>query len=623
MASSCLSLSLSFASGTRPRLATRSRLAACSSADWESLTSAARLLPYAASACAAPDTVSTRLTSKPRSSEVWSPRLGSRLLPASSSRCFVISTVPSRIAFSCDDVTSPSVAAESLNWLTAAFCRAESAHPVRSTSATAREKMRGRAVLGQVMSSLLVAAEMVRELETDGPSAPVAVAAGLGVLVELACQVQSLEDELERRCRARWIARAELLHGGVERTHLGDLADVFLGRHRVGDVDAEAALEGGHDRIQLAAREATVEDVEHRLLHELAEHLVLAAVAEGLQLDLAAGRGHDGAEVAHPRGDLALVQPDGALERVGEKVLPVTDADPHRHARALADLGRLARQVRQLGHDLLHVRRRHVLEAGRRELRELGLHDGDLVLEPPRIVRADLRAEAVLEGRDDAPTVRVVLGVGAGDDIHIDRQPHLVAANLDVALFHDVEQAHLDTLGQVRQLVEREDAQVGSRQEPVVDGQLVAEVSTFGDLDRVDLADEICDGDVGRGELLAVAAIARDPRDLGLVAALGHALAAGLADRREGIVIDLAAGHRGHLGVEQLDQESRHAGLGLAALAQEDDVLAGQDRVLDLRQDALLVPDDAGEERVARPEPRDQVVSQLLLDRLRLIPALT
>src|SRR5262249_13117718 len=96
MASSCLSLSRSFASGTRPRLATRSRLAACSSADWESLTSAARLLPYAASACAAPDTVSTRLTSKPRSSEVWSPRLGSRLLPASSSRGVVIATVPSR-----------------------------------------------------------------------------------------------------------------------------------------------------------------------------------------------------------------------------------------------------------------------------------------------------------------------------------------------------------------------------------------------------------------------------------------------------------------------------------------------------------------------------------------------
>src|SRR6185436_15027413 len=462
----------------------------CSSADWESLTSAARLLPYAASACAAPDTVSTRLTSKPRSSEVWSPRLGSRLLPASSSRCFVISTVPSRIAFSCDDVTSPERGRRLAELAHRGLLPGGKRAPGQEHERHAQRE--GAARKGSARTG------HPRDRRTAA-SAPVAVAAGLGVLVELAAQVQSLEDELERRRRARRIARAELLHGGVERTHFGDLADVLLGWHRVGDVDAEAALKGGHDRLQLAAREAAVEDVEHRLLHELAEHLVFAAVAEGLQLDLAAGRRDDGPEFAHARGDLALVEPDGALERIGEQVLPVADADPHRYARALANLGRLARQVRQLGHDLLHVRRRHVLEAGRWELRELGLHDGDLVLEPPRIVGADLRAEAVLEGRDDASAIRVVLGVGAGDDIHVDRQPHLVAANLDVALFHDVQQAHLDTLGQVRQLVEREDATIGPRHEPVVDGQLVAEVSTFGDLDRVDLADEIRDGDVGRG----------------------------------------------------------------------------------------------------------------------------
>src|SRR4029453_10100216 len=296
IASSCLSLSLSLASGTRPRLATRSRLAACSSADCESWRSAAGLLPWAASACAAPDTVATRLTSKPRSREVWSPRLGSRVFPASRSRCFVISTVPSRIAFSWDDVTSPSVAAESLNSLTAAFCLADRAHPVRSRSAAAREKARRRsAVLEEVMSYPAACREKISAPSTGAvASASVAVAAGLGVLVELAAQVQSLEDELERRRRAGRITCAELLHGGVQRAHLGDLADVLFGRHRVGDVDAEAALKGGHDRIELAAREAAVEDVEHRLLHELAEDLVLAAVAERLELDLAAGRGDDG-----------------------------------------------------------------------------------------------------------------------------------------------------------------------------------------------------------------------------------------------------------------------------------------------------------------------------------------
>src|SRR5438876_680820 len=327
----------------------------------------------------------------------------------------------------------------------------------------------------------------------SGRSASITVAAGLGVLVELAAQMEAFEHELERRRRAGRIARAELLHGGVQGADLGDLTDVLLGRHHVRDLDAEAVLEGRHDLVQLASGEAPVEDVEHRLLHQLAEDLVLAAVAERFHLDLAAGRGDDRPEVAHARRDLALVETNGALERVGQEVFPVADADPHRHARALADLRRLARQVRELGDDLLHVGR---------------------------------------------------------------------------------------------------------------------------------LADEAGEGDSGGSELLATAPVARDPGDLGLVAALGHAFAAGLTDRREWIVVDLAAGEPEYLGVEQLDQEARHAGLGLATLAEEHDVLAGENRVLDLGEDALLVPDDPWEDRFALSQPRDQVVPQLLLHRLRLVSAL-
>ena len=137
-------------------------------------------------------------------------------------------------------------------------------------------------------------------------------------------------------------------------------------------------------------------------------------------------------------------------------------------------------------------------------------------------------------------------------------------------------------------------------QQAVVDGQLVGEVAALRHLDRIHLADQVGDGDVGGGELLAVAPVARDPRDRRAVALLADALAARRADGRERIVVDLAAGQRGHLLVEQADQEPRHARLGLAALAQEDDVLAGQHGVLDLRHDGLLVADDAGEERLRR-----------------------
>ena len=187
------------------------------------------------------------------------------------------------------------------------------------------------------------------------------------------------------------------------------------------------------------------------------------------------------------------------------------DRDPDAHAGSLADLRRATGQVGQLGDELLHERRD---DHGRRPL--LGLEavllladDRHLVVERPRVVGPDLRPEAVLERRDDPAARGVVLRVGRGDDVQVERQPDDEAADLDVALLEDVEQADLDPLGEVGQLVDRDDAAVGARDEPVVEGQLVGQVAALGDLDRVDLADEVGDRDVGRGELLGVAPVAR------------------------------------------------------------------------------------------------------------------
>ena len=120
-------------------------------------------------------------------------------------------------------------------------------------------------------------------------------------------------------------------------------------------------------------------------------------------------------------------------------------------------------------------------------------------------MRADLRPEAVLQRRDDPAAVRVVLGVGRRDEHEVERQADLVAAHLDVALLEHVEQADLDALGEVGQLVDGEDAAVGARDEAVVERELVGEVAALGDLDRVDLADQVGDRRVGGGELLAEA----------------------------------------------------------------------------------------------------------------------
>ena len=249
----------------------------------------------------------------------------------------------------------------------------------------------------------------------------------------------------------------------------------------------------------------------------------------------------------------------------------------------------------------------------RERLRLLLDHRG-LELGVERVVRADLRAEPVLERRDDATAVRVVLGVGRRQQHDVDGEPDLVAADLHVALLEHVEQTHLDALGEVGKLVDREDAAVGARDEPVVDGELVGEIAALGHLDGVDLTDQVGDRGVGSGELLTEAAVAVDPLDRRLVAALGHEQPRVLRDRVVRVVVDLAAGDDRHPLVEQLGEPADHAGLGLPALAEEDHVVAGDQRVLELREDGVLVADHAVDELLALGDPRDRVGAHLFFD---------
>ena len=293
----------------------------------------------------------------------------------------------------------------------------------------------------------------------------------------------------------------------------------------------------------------------------------------------------------------------------------------HRHAdadaRPLADLRGAAGEVGQLGDQLLHEPGD---DDGGRAL--LGLEamllladDRHLVLERPRVVGPDLRPEPVLERGDDPAARGVVLRVGRRDHVQVERQPDLEAADLDVALLEDVEQADLDPLGEVGQLIDRDDAAICARDEAVVEGQLVGQVAAFGDLDRVDLADQVGDGDVRRRELLGVAPVTRDPVDGGRITVGLDDGACSRADRRERVVVELAAADRREPRVEQADQEPRDPRLGLAALTEEHEVVPGEDRVLDGGDHQILVADDTREDLSARRESREEVGAELLLDR--------
>ena len=169
--------------------------------------------------------------------------------------------------------------------------------------------------------------------------------------------------------------------------------------------------------------------------------------------------------------------------------------------------------------------------------------DGELGLGVLGVVGPDLGAEPVLEGRDDASPVRVVLGVGRGHEDHVEGQPDREAPDLDVALLEDVQQAHLDPLGEVGELVDGEDPPVRPGHQAVVEGQLVGQVAALGDLDGVDLADEVRDRGVGGGELLGEAQVPVDPRQRGGVTLLGHEVAGVARHREVGVVSDLGPGH--------------------------------------------------------------------------------
>ena len=233
-----------------------------------------------------------------------------------------------------------------------------------------------------------------------------------------------------------------------------------------------------------------------------------------------------------------------------------------------------------------------------------------------QVVRADLGADAVLERRDDLAARRVVLGVRGEDDQHVERQAHRVALDLDVAFLQDVEQADLDLAGEVGQLVDGEDAAIGARQQAEVHRQLVAELqAALGGLDRIDVADHVGDRHVRRRQLLDVARLARPPATgIWSPSALTRAWPNADSGASGSSLISLSGNHR-HPLVEQRRQRAQDARLGLAAQAEQDEVVPRQHGIHQLRDDRVVVADDAGEQRVFPPQVFRQVLAHLVSDR--------
>ena len=100
-----------------------------------------------------------------------------------------------------------------------------------------------------------------------------------------------------------------------------------------------------------------------------------------------------------------------------------------------------------------------------------------------------------------------------------------------------------------------------------------------------------------------------------LVPVSGRGIPTGAAQGRKGIAADFAAFDHGNTLIEQGDEQANEFGLRLTAQAQKDHVVLREDRVHHFRDDALVVADDAWEERLVVTELGQQIPPHFVFDR--------
>ena len=221
--------------------------------------------------------------------------------------------------------------------------------------------------------------------------------------------------------------------------------------------------------------------------------------------------------------------------------------------------------------------------------------DLDAQLNLFRIVRHDFGADAILQRRNNLAARGVILRVRREHQHHVQRQTHRITLNLHVAFLHDVEKTNLNLAGEVGQLVDRKDAAIRARQQAVMNRQLVAEqVTTLRGFDRIDVADDVGNGDIRRRELFDKARVATDPIDAGRVAMQLNCLPAVGADGMKRIVVNFRAGNDRNLFVKQIGELANDATLCLAAQAEQNQIVPRQDRIDELRHHRFVIADDAG-----------------------------
>ena len=253
---------------------------------------------------------------------------------------------------------------------------------------------------------------------------------------------------------------------------------------------------------------------------------------------------------------------------------------------------------------------------GRGPPARLGQHDRHLVAGRPRIVRADVAAQAVRERLDYAPRVGIVDGVCRGDEHSARLERHRKGARREHALLQHGEEGHLLLWVHDGQLVDAQQPVLGLHELPRrVRLDAVRLGAAPGHPCHVDVPDQVLYRQVGRCQHVSEPGSAGPPLHPGLEAAVPDRIQAVGADvecgpLRHGLaplqgrgklvrrqvqraVASGAAAHDRHLREQRLgDRPGKHR-LCLPDLADEQHVVACQQGPVDRRLDRSAEPDYA------------------------------
>src|SRR5262245_57065979 len=392
---------------------------------------------------------------------------------------------------------------------------------------------------------------------------------------------------------------------------------------------------------EIDARETRAEDLAAGFADQVARDAFGADLfAFVFQLELSGDRGDRGVNIADPGSDYGLVVMQCAPLGVRQDALHLCDR------QALADAGSfinafiVTRDERDLFDDFadgLRDQKSQLIMIGIIAVIAVAigpgllLRDLDAFFYRSRVMSLNLRADPVLERRDNFAARRVIFGVGREDQQHVKWQPDRITLNLHVSFLHDVEQSDLNLSGQVRQFVDGDNAAVGAGQQAVMDRQLVREqVSSARRLDRVNVADDVRDGHVGRRQLFNISRVTVNPVNRRIVALFGDYLFAVSADRMERIIVDLRPGDDRYEIVEQTGQFAQDAALGLPSEVEHDNVVLRQQLIDYPLDNGVFLTDDAvgnlsfvifvREQVIAVTKSFDQVVAYFVFNRTSAVP---